>query len=602
MSGDSSARVGLRLWRYGRGHRGLLGFAFACMTVLAAATGLYAYLMGPALRFLLTGGAGGLGAVTRLLPGVGQLDRTRALWLFPLAIVLIGAVKGMAYLGQFYAMGLFGQRLVMALRRELFGRFLALSPIERSEQLVGDLLSRISADVGAVETAAIYTVGSYVKDGLQIVVLLGVAFAMSVKLALFVLLVVPLAAWPVSKLTRALLQRTREGQTRLGNLSAQLHEGLGGLRTIQAFNAEPRERARFFSEVEQQRKAIVRGGWLRGAVPGLMEVLAASALACALAVTTRWALVPPENLISLLAALLLLYQPVKDLGRVTQFAYQAVVAGERIFAVLDRQRAVSDLPQARALPPLGRGLSFDDVHFAYRSQTTGDRPALNGLSFALERGQRVALVGQSGAGKSTVASLLLGFARPEQGRITVDGVDVRERTLENLRAQFALVTQEALLFDGTVRENLCVGRPSATEAQVVQAAQVALADDFIRALPQGYETKVGERGVALSGGQRQRLCLARALLADAPVLVLDEATSNLDPQSEREVQEALDAVLPGRTALMVAHRLQTVAAADRIFVLEAGQVIEQGTHAALLAQGGTYSRMWTLQHGEKEVA
>jgi subfamily B ATP-binding cassette protein MsbA len=231
MTAAQTARVCLRLWRYGRGHRGLLFVAFACMTVLAAATGLYAYLMGPALRFLLTGGAAGLGPVTRYLPALGQLEAGRVLWLFPLAIAGIGAAKGLAYLGQFYTMGMFGQRLVAALRRALFARFLSLSPIERSDQRVGDLLSRLSADVAAVETAAIYTIGSYVKDGLQILVLLGVAMAMSLKLALFALLVVPIAAWPVSRLTRALLRRTREGQTRLGNLSAQLHEGLGGLRT-----------------------------------------------------------------------------------------------------------------------------------------------------------------------------------------------------------------------------------------------------------------------------------------------------------------------------------------------------------------------------------
>lgn len=607
MTAAQTARICLRLWRYGRGHRGLLVVAFACMAVLAAATGLYAYLMGPALRFLLTGGQAGLGPVTRHLPAIAKLDPHRVLWLFPLAIAGIGAAKGLAYLGQFFTMGLFGQHLVVALRRALFSRFLALSPVERTDQRVGDLLSRLSADVAAVETAAIYTVGSYVRDTLQIVVLLGVALAMSAKLALVALLGVPIAAWPVSRLTRALLRRIREGQTRLGNLSAQLHEGLGGLRTLQAFNAEPHERTRFLAEVERQRRAVVRGGWLKGAVPGLMEVLAASALAAALVLTSRFSLVPPENLISLLAALLLLYQPVKDLGRMTQFAYQAAVAGERIFAVIDRPPEVRDAPGARALPPLGEALAFEDVHFAYGAEGGGARPALAGLSFRLARGERIALVGESGAGKSTVTSLLLGFARPQAGRIAIDGVDVREGSLESLRAQFALVTQSSLLFEGTVLENLRLGRPEASEAEVVQAAEIAQADGFIRALPKGYRTRLGERGATLSGGQRQRLCLARALVADAPVLVLDEATSHLDPESEREVQRALDAVLPGRTALLIAHRLSTVVAADRIFVLEGGRVTEHGTHAELRASGGTYSKMWALQHpaertDDKEVA
>jgi subfamily B ATP-binding cassette protein MsbA len=565
--------------------------------VLAAATGLYAYLMGPALRFLLSGGSKGLGPVVRYLPALAQLDRSRLVWLFPGLIVAVGAIKGIAYLGQFFGMGLFGHRLVATLRRALFERFLALSPIAQSDVWVGDLLSRLSSDVAAVETAAIYAVGSYVKDGLQVAVLLAVAVAMSPMLAVAALVIIPLAAFPVSRLTRAFLARVREGQSRLGTLSAQLHEGLGGLRTLQAFNAETLEKERFARELERQRRAVVRSGWLRGAVPGMMELFAASVLAGALALTARYQLVPPENLISLLAALLFLYQPIKDLGRVTQFAHQAAVAGERIFEVLDRKEQVVEAADARTLPRLSEEIAFEDVGFSY-----GDRPALEGLSFALRKGERIALVGPSGGGKSTVTRLLLGFARPGTGRILLDGVDAREGTLGSLRTQFALVTQDALLFDGTVRENLLVGNPTATEEALVQAARIAQADGFVRALPKGYDTPLGERGVALSGGQRQRLCLARALLADAPVLVLDEATSNLDPESEREVQQALDAVLPGQTALIVAHRLATVAAADRIYVLEAGQVTERGTHAELLARGGTYSRMWNLQHGHKEVA
>jgi subfamily B ATP-binding cassette protein MsbA len=591
----ATVRTLWRLLRFGRGNVRTLGLSFAAMTVLSLTTGVFAYLMGPALRFLLSGGSEGLGLAGRVFPRLAHLDHARALWLFPALIVAIGAVKGLAYLGQFYWMGLFGQELVGNLRRALFEKFLSFSPIERGEDRVGDLLSRFSADVNAVETAAIYTVGSYVRDGLQILVLAGVAIAMSPKLALIALVGAPLAVLPASRLTRGFLKRSREGQSRLGTLAGQLHEGLAGLRTIQAYNAEPMETARFERESARQVDAVVRAGWTRGAVPALMEIFAASALAFALALTLRSHAIAPERLVSLIAALLLLYQPVKDLGRTTQFALQASISGERLFAVLDRPEPVADAAGARVAGPMHDSVRFEDVRFAY-----GDRRALEGLSLEVRKGEVVALVGPSGGGKSTVTSLLLRFARPESGRIAIDGADVEQLTAKSVRAQFALVTQEPFLFAGSVLENLRLARPAATHDEVVGAATIAQADEFIRTLPSGYDTPIGERGVTLSGGQRQRLCLARALIANAPVLVFDEATSNLDPESEREVQRALAAVLPGRTAIVIAHRLSTVAGADRICVVEGGRITESGSHDELLRSGGLYAHLWRLQTGHAE--
>ncbi|MCA3011685.1 MAG: ABC transporter ATP-binding protein [Myxococcaceae bacterium] len=562
------------------------------MAVVGATTGAYAFLMGPALRFLLTGGADGLGFVSRAVPGLGAMPREALVRLLPWVVVVVGAVKGLGYLGQFYFVGLFGQQVVKDLRRRLFEKLLSLSPAQRATVLSGELLSRFTTDVANVEQAATYTVASWLRDSLQIVILAGVALWLSWKLTLLTLLAVPVAVVPASRLTRALIARTREGHEALGALAGQVQEGLGALRAIQAFNAEAAEARRFERGTGEALVALSRAGWARAAVPGVMELLASLAIAGTLGWAASTGAVEPEALVSFLGAVILLAQPVKDLGRVSQFAITAGVSLERLEAVLSLPRRVLDEPLATEAPALSMGVELDGVHFRWAA----DRPALEGVSFMVRRGEVTALVGESGSGKSTVASLLLAFERPTTGALRLDGVDYARRTAESVRAQFALVTQEALLFSASVRENLLVARPGASDEALEAALRTAQAWGFVTALPRGLDTPLGERGVTLSGGQKQRLALARALVAEAPVLVLDEATSNLDPQGEREVQAALERVLPGRTALVIAHRLDTVRSADRVVVLERGRVVEQGPPGELLSRGGAFARLWRAQH------
>jgi ATP-binding cassette, subfamily B, bacterial MsbA len=583
----TSLRALLRLGAYAHGQGSRLVLAFLAMAVLGLATGAYAWLVGPALRFLLTGGAEGMA----WLPGLRSVDRGRALYVLPLMLVLLALVKGCSYLAQFYWMGQFGQRTTATLRRSLFDALLAQSPAQLGNRLRGDLLSRFSADVRAVETAAIYTVGSYVRDGIQVLVLVGVAVAADWRLAVVALACVPMAVLPVSALTRAVLRRTREGQARLGTLAGQAQELLSGIRTVQAYGAEDAEIRRFSSRALLHARALSRAAWARSAVPALTEVLAAGAVAAALAWAGTASGVPPERLVSLLAALLLLYQPAKDLGRTTQFATQAAAASERLFEVLDTVHPVADAPLARPAPPLVHGITLCGVEVRY-----GDRPALRGMELTLPIGQVTALVGPSGGGKSTVVSLLLRFVRPTEGVLLWDAQDVDCFSAASLRAQTALVTQDPLLFSGSIKENLLLARPSASDVEVQRALALAHAEGFVRVLPQGWDTALMEMGAGLSGGQRQRLALARAVLREAPLWVLDEATSNLDPESEREIQLALKEVLRGRTALVVAHRLETVVDAHCIHVVDGGRVVERGTHVELLAQGGAYARLWALQH------
>lgn len=579
-----------RLLLLGRPHWRLLAQSFACMVLVALTTGAYAFLMGPALRFLLTGGEHGLERVLEVAPFLRRLSQTNALAVLPVLVIIVGAVKGVGYLGQFYFVGYFGQQVVVALRRRIFEKLLRLPPHARSQQLSGELLSRFTTDVSAVEQAATYTVASWFRDTLQILVLVGVALAVSWKLSLIALIVVPIAVLPASRLTAALLRRTREGQAALGGIAGQVQEGLGALRTIQAFNAEVAERQRFGRHTAKVERALTRAAWTRSAVPALMEIFASIAIAASLAWAIKTQAVEPDALVSFLGALILVYQPAKDLGRVSQFAISAAAALERIEATLALPELAKD--GTTQLAPLKSAIVVRDVRFAW-----GERSALDGVSLTIPMGQVTALVGESGSGKSTLASLLLAFELPSSGHIEFDGVNASQATRASVRGQFALVTQEAMLFSASVKENLLVARPSATAQEIEDACRVASAWDFIQHLPQGLDTPLGERGVTLSGGQKQRLCLARAVLAKAPVLVLDEATSNLDPESERDVQAALEKVLVGRTAIVIAHRLSSVRSAGQIVVMEQGRVIERGTHDELLARGGRYAASWARASG-----
>jgi subfamily B ATP-binding cassette protein MsbA len=582
--------------------------AVGCMIVLGLGTSAYAYLLGPALKFLIGGGEKGLDLklpipvdAVQVTGGLAHFSREQALTILPIAILVVTVVKGIAYFGQNYLMGTAGNRIVADLRKALFDHLLRLSPSFFTRRHSGDLMQRFSADVGSVESAVTSAVVAYLRDGITVVLMLVTCFVMNWKMSVVAFGAIPVTLFPIVRMAKRLKKVATHARKTGGELSEMVQEAVSGIRVVQAYGMEGWESRRYAEANHRLLKILRRAIVATGFSSPLMEVMAAVGLSAAIwwvgGLIVRGQL-PADQFLSFIAAVLLLYTPVKQLGRQGQTILQGAVAAERIFEILDTRSDVPDTGTG-TLAPLREGVRYEGVSFRYGP----DKPlVLADFSLELRKGEVVALVGSSGGGKTTVANLLPRLWDVSAGRITVDGVDVREVTLQSLRGQIAVVSQETILFNDTVRANIAYGRPDIPLAEVEHAARMAQAHEFISALPQGYDTRVGEKGVLLSGGQRQRITIARAFLKRAPLLILDEAMSALDAESEREVQRALDALMQGEsgvrpTTLVIAHRLSTIRGADKILVLSGGAVIESGRHDELMALGGEYARLYRIFDG-----
>lgn len=575
--------VYLKLLHHLRPYWGKLIWAGACAVVVALLTAAYAWLVRP------------------VLDDVFIKRDERMLWIIPLVILVVSLAKGIFRYMEVYLIRFIGNRVIADIRQNLH-RHVMLLPIGYHEKTSsGRLMSRIINDVGMMQTAVSTVIKDLVQQTLTVVALTGVIFYQNWRLAIVAVMVLPVAYYPLIRLGRRLRKIARVGQERIGDLTSVLQESLTGVRTVKAFAKEEFESERFSEKNQHYFKNVMKAAQVAEATPPLMEFIGSIGVAAIIAyggyqviegVTT------PGTFFSFMAAALMMYTPIRSLSAVNNVIQQALAATDRVFQVLDETNEQEMDLGRKVLPPVKGTIEFRQVSFFYDGES---RPALSEINLSIRPGEALALVGSSGSGKSTLVNLIPRFYEVSSGSILIDGIDVKEVTLSSLRGQIGVVSQEVVLFDDTVRRNIAYGIDPIDEDRVVQAAQAAYADAFIRLMPQGYDTPIGSGGFKLSGGERQRLAIARAILKDPPVLILDEATSSLDAQSEQLVQQALANLMKGRTTLVIAHRLYTVQHADRIVVVDSGRIVEEGRHEDLLRLNGVYQRLYRIQFREEAV-
>ena len=552
--------------------------AMACMLVVGVTTSALAFLVKPALDEIF-------------------LKRNAdMLKLIPLAVIGIYLVKGTCNYFQTVLMNFIGQRIVADLRAELYRKIQIQSLAFFTKHPTGVLMSRITNDVGYIQGAVSEAVTALLKDSFTLLCLVIVIFYRDWQLAIVAMFVFPLAVYPIAKFGQKMRQIATRAQVTLGSLTSLLQETISGTRIVKAFGMEAHENNRFSVENERLFRLSLKSISINAVSSPFMEFLGGLGIS-AIIFYGGYQVIhgqsTPGTFFSFLTALIMLYEPVKRLTNVNNTIQQGIAGAERVFSIMDLVPDIRNRPDAVPLPRISREIEIRNVTFRYE-----EAPVLKNITLRIRTGEAVAFVGMSGGGKTTLVNLIPRFYDVTTGMILIDGQDIRNVTVESLRGQIAIVTQQTILFNDTVRNNIAYGDISKTEDQIVEAAKAAHAHDFILRLPKGYETVIGEQGTKLSGGERQRISIARALLKNAPILILDEATSSLDSEAEIEVQDALENLMKGRTTLVIAHRLSTIRNADRIIVLVNGEIREEGTHETLLSRHGEYSRLYNMQFME----
>jgi subfamily B ATP-binding cassette protein MsbA len=556
--------------------------AMGCMVVISATTALTAYLIRPVLDDIF-------------------LEKDlRMLRLIPAAVLLLYLARSLAMFFQHYLMNHIGKNIIRRLRNDLYSHLHDLPLSFFQSQKTGVLMSRITHDVDIVRSLVTSAITGSIKDVFTIVGLTVVIFYQIWQLALIAACILPFAFFPVVYLGR-LVRRVSAGcQRAMGELNAFLHETISGAKIVKAFGREDYERKRFSRKTARLFELEMKEAFARALTAPINELLAGIGIALVIAyggynvISGNYS---TGTFVSFLAAVLLLYEPVKKLSKLNNTLQQGLAATDRIFAILETASDIVESAQPVAIPREPHRVVFKRASFRYDT-----RMVLRDIDLSVDAGEIVALVGVSGGGKTSLVNLIPRFYDVDSGAVLIDGIDVRQASIRQLRDQIAIVTQEPILFNDTVRANIAYGNPVAASEQIAAAAEAAYAADFIRQLPDGYDTVIGEAGGRLSGGQKQRICIARAILKDAPILILDEATSSLDSESEALVQKALENLVAGRTTFVIAHRLSTVGCANRILVIAGGRLVEEGEHEELMARQGEYFKLHQMQFADSRTS
>jgi subfamily B ATP-binding cassette protein MsbA len=559
-------------------HWKMATLACAAMALTAGMTVTLAWLVDPAMRYVF------------------QDKRPDLIFPIAAAAFLVLVTRAASTFAQANLVETVGERVAMAAQRDMFDRLIRRDIASLDSIHSGQFISSFLYDATLLRDAVSKGIANVAMEGLSLIGFAGLMFYQDWQLAIFSIVVLPGVGWAMERIGASLRRATKRSLEETGELSTALVEALDGRRIIKAYGIEAQTVKRAEERMQHRLTFLLKSVRARAATIPTTDVFAALVVAATILFAGYQSIHGELDLprfVSFLTAMLLALNPVRSLSQYLAIASAGIAAANRVFDVIDEVPKILDSPSAVALQmpaaPLGGAIAFSNVGFAYNPDMKA--PALNGISFEVQPGQKIALVGPSGAGKSTVLGLLLRFYDVDQGRIEIDGHDIRSVTLRSLRENIALVTQEPILFDESIADNIAIGRFGASRDEIEAAARAAAAHEFIEALPRGYDTRVGEGGLRLSGGQRQRIAIARAMLRNAPILLLDEATSSLDTESERQVQNALARLMRDRTTIVIAHRLSTVQDADRIYVLNQGVVVESGSHAELLALGGLYARL-----------
>jgi subfamily B ATP-binding cassette protein MsbA len=599
-----------RLLRYAAPYAAPLALGVLLLAVMAALDGLTILSIRPAVDIVLNPGTLDqrlplftvpLGGPTLYLNSFVPA-RVHYVWsVFSLALLFLFLTKGLSEFFGTMLIQFAGLSAVTDLRNQAYARVIQQPVGFFHDNPVGRVMSAVMNDIEQMRSAFSDYLADFFRQVFTLIAFVAVLLVINWKMAMGSAVLIPVVVWPIGKLARRIRRSTEKSRTGLADLSQILQETISGNRVVKAFGMEGFEIRKFREASRKLLRENMR--WIRalaGTSP-LMDLLGA-AVVCMLLLFARdqirGGLMSTGIFFAFIFALFKAYEPVKRLGGIYQLFQQAIGTSAQVFRLLDLPEEVMETPGAKALPRLANSVEFDNVSFSYDDGV----PILKSINLTVRAGTVVAIVGSSGAGKTTLVNLLPRFYTATSGSVQIDGNNLNGVTLRSLREQMAIVTQETILFNDTIWNNLCYGRPEMPEARVIAAAQAALAHDFITQMPQGYQTMIGDRGQRLSGGQRQRLAIARALLKDAPILILDEATSELDSESEMLVQIALNNLMTGRTVFVIAHRLSTIRRADTIAVLENGTIRESGTHDKLLEQGGVYARLHEIQFRDVEPA